>query len=109
MKEDGTKVYEIWGPLFFGSIQDFNEKFDIKNDPDVVEIDFMESRVSDHSALEAVFNLVEKYEAAGKKVRIIHLSEDCQALIIKASPRLANVIEHNIDDPRYHVMAKALE
>ena len=109
IKEDGTKVYEIWGPLFFGSIQAFNSKFDVANDPENVEIDFIESRVSDHSALEAIFNLVGKYEEAGKKVRIKHLSEECQALMIKASPRLANVIEHDIDDPRYHVMAKAMK
>ncbi|AXT20861.1 STAS domain-containing protein [Flavobacteriaceae bacterium AU392] len=109
IKEDGTKVYEIWGPLFFGSIQAFNSKFDVKNDPEKVEIDFMESRVSDHSALEALFNLVEKYETAGKELHIKHLSEDCQVLMVKASPKLANVIEESIDDPRYHVMAKALK
>lgn len=109
VREDGTKVYEIWGPLFFGSIQDFNSKFDVKNDPDIVEIDFMESRVSDHSALEAIFNLVGKYEDAGKKIRIKHLSEECQALMIKASPKLANVIEKDVDDPRYHVMAKVMK
>jgi SulP family sulfate permease len=102
--EDGTKVYEIFGPLFFGSIQAFNSKFDVKNDPDVVVIDFMESRVSDHSALEAIFNLTKKYEAAGKKLRIKHLSEDCKALMVKASPKLANVIEDDVDDPRYYVM-----
>lgn len=103
---DGTKVYEIWGPLFFGSIQAFKSKFDVNNDPDNVIIDFMESRVSDHSALEALFQLVEKYEAAGKKVHVQHLSEECQDLMIKASPKLAKVIEKNIDDPRYHVMAR---
>ncbi|WP_103071936.1 SulP family inorganic anion transporter [Aquimarina sediminis] len=107
--ENGTKVYEIWGPLFFGSIQAFNNKFDVANDPENIEIDFIESRVSDHSALEAIFNLVGKYEEAGKKVKIKHLSEECQALMIKASPRLASVIEHDIDDPRYHVMARAME
>ncbi|WP_224483538.1 SulP family inorganic anion transporter [Robertkochia aurantiaca] len=109
VQEDGTKVYEIWGPLFFGSVQAFNSKFDVKNDPDNVVIDFMESRVADHSALEALFNLVGKYEAAGKKVRIKHLSEECQRLMIKASPRLATVIEEDIDDPRYHVMAQVME
>lgn len=105
MREDGTKVYEIWGPLFFGSIQEFNAKFDVKNDPDKVEIDFVESRVSDHSALEALFNLIGKYEAAGKKIKIKHLSEECQRIMIKASPRLANVIEEDVDDPRYHLAA----
>ncbi|CAL2103306.1 SulP family inorganic anion transporter [Tenacibaculum sp. 190130A14a] len=105
MKEDGTKVYEIWGPLFFGSITAFNEKFDIKNDPDTVEIDFVESRVSDHSAIEAIFALVEKYQAAGKKVRLKHLSEDCKVLLYKASPIFREVIEEDVDDPRYHLAA----
>lgn len=105
VKEDGTKVYEIWGPLFFGSISAFNEKFDIKNDPNKVEIDFVESRVSDHSALEAIFNLVEKYEAVGKKITLKHLSEDCKVLLYKASPKFHQVIEEGIDDPRYHLAA----
>ncbi|MBX2815081.1 MAG: SulP family inorganic anion transporter [Saprospiraceae bacterium] len=101
---DGTKVYEIWGPLFFGSIQVFKSKFDVHNDPERVVIDFMESRVSDHSALEALFQLVERYDAAGKQLKIQHLSEECQNLMIKASPKLARVIERSVDDPRYHVM-----
>lgn len=109
IKEDGTKVYEIWGPLFFGSIQAFNSKFDVKNDPDKVEIDFIESRISDHSALEAIFNLVEKYEKVGKKVTLKHLSEDCKNLMAKASPKFLEVIEEAVDDPRYHVMAKVNE
>ncbi|RAJ13464.1 SulP family inorganic anion transporter [Olleya aquimaris] len=103
VKEDGTKVYEIWGPLFFGSIQAFNDKFDAKNDPDKVEIDFVESRVSDHSALEAIFNLVEKYEAEGKQIRLKHLSEDCKILLYKASPKFREVVIEAIDDPRYHL------
>lgn len=105
IKEDGTKVYEIWGPLFFGSISAFNDKFDIKNDPDTVEIDFVESRVSDHSALEAIFVLVEKYQAAGKKITLKHLSADCKVLLYKASPIFHQVIEEDIDDPRYHLAA----
>ncbi len=103
MKDDGTKVYEIWGPLFFGSIIAFNEKFDVKNDPDKVEIDFVESRVSDHSAIEAIFNLVNKYEAEGKSVKLKHLSEDCKILLYKSSPKFRDVIVEAIDDPRYHL------
>ena len=104
-KEDGTKIYEIWGPLFFGSISAFNEKFDVKNDPQNIEIDFVESRVSDHSALEAIFNLVEKYEAAGKTIVLKHLSQDCKDLLYKASPKFKEVIEEAVDDPRYHLAA----
>ncbi|MGG8495240.1 SulP family inorganic anion transporter [Tenacibaculum sp. TC6] len=105
MKDDGTKVYEIWGPLFFGSIKAFNDKFDIKNDPNNVEIDFVESRISDHSGIEAIFNLVEKYQAAGKKITLKHLSEDCKILLYKASPVFSEVIEEDVDDPRYHLAA----
>ena len=105
IQPDGTKTYEIWGPLFFGSIQNFNSKFDIKNDPDNVEIDFVESRVSDHSALEAIFNLVNKYEAEGKSITLKHLSKDCKVLLRKASPKFEEVIIEDIDDPRYHLAA----
>ena len=103
MRADGTKVYEIWGPLFFGSITVFNEKFDIKNDPKSVEIDFVESRISDHSALEALFVLVEKYQAAGKVIKIKHLNEDSKVLMYNASDKFHDVIIDAVDDPRYHL------
>lgn len=109
MKADGTKVYEIWGPLFFGSISAFNEKFDVKNDPEKVEIDFVESRVSDHSALEAILNLVKKYEAENKTILLKHLSEECKALLYKSDPKFHQVIVDDIDDPRYHLAANPEE
>jgi len=109
MKEDGTKVYEIWGPLFFGSISAFNEKFDIKNDPENVEIDFVESRVSDHSALEAILNLVKKYKAENKTIHLKHLSEECKALLYKSDPIFHQIIINDIDDPRYHLAANPEE
>lgn len=105
IQANGTKTYEIWGPLFFGSIQNFNSKFDVKNDPKNVEIDFIESRVSDHSALEAIFNLVNKYEAEGKSIKLRHLSKDCKTLLYKGSPKFKEVIVEDIDDPRYHLAA----
>jgi SulP family sulfate permease len=103
IREDGTKVYEIWGPLFFGSIIAFNDKFDVKTDPENVEVDFVESRISDHSAIEAIFNLVNKYEAEGKTIKLKHLSEDCKILLYKSNPKFHEVIVEDIDDPRYHL------
>ncbi len=105
MKDDGTKIYEIWGPLFFGSVTAFNEKFDVKNDPQKVEIDFVESRVSDHSAMEALLNIVEKYEVAGKEIHIKHLSEECKQILFKSNPKFKEVVIEAIDDPRYHLAA----
>jgi len=104
IRQDGTKVYEIWGPLFFGSITDFNDKFDVKNDPKYVEIDFIESKIADHSAISALRSLVNKYEAAGKKIHLKHLSEECKYLLNKRNPKFAEIIINDIDDPRYHVL-----
>lgn len=108
-KEDGTKVYEIWGPLFFGSVQNFNSKFDPKNDPDVVEIDFIESKVSDHSGIEALRGIANKYLDLGKSVRFTHLSPDCKTLLLKANPKFEKVIETSIDDPRYFVVTEQFD
>lgn len=109
MKEDGTKVYEIWGPLFFGSVQAFNSKFDPKNDPENVEIDFIESKVTDHSGIEALRSIANKYLDQGKSVKLTHLSPDCKAILLKANPKFEKVIETSIDDPRYHVVTNLMD
>ena len=98
--EDGAKHYEIFGPLFFGSITVFNEKFDVKNDPEVVIIDFKESKIADMSAIEAVNKLTERYSKLGKKVHLRHLSADCRVLLANAD----KLIDVNImEDPTYKV------
>lgn len=107
VKEDGTKVYQIWGPLFFGSITAFNEKFEVKNDPDNVEVDFLESRVSDQSGVEAILGMVTKYKEANKKVVLRHLSDECKVLLLKADSSFETYIEDSVEDPRYHVIADA--
>lgn len=109
LKEDGTKVYEIWGPLFFGSTQVFNNKFDVKNDPEKVELDFMESKVSDHSGVEAIRSIANKYLDAGKSISLTHLSPDCIDILLKRNPKFETIIERSIDDPRYHVVTNMLD
>jgi SulP family sulfate permease len=103
--EDGVKHYEIYGPLFFGSITAFNEKFDVLNDPNVVVVDFAESRVVDMSAIEALNKLTERYHKVGKKIHIKHLSPDCIQLLQNAD----DIIEVNVmEDPTYKVMTDKL-
>ena len=109
IKEDGTKVYEIWGPLFFGSSQTFSLKFDAKNDPQKIEIDFIESKVTDHSGIEAIRNITSKYLDLGKEVKLTHLSPECITLMLKANPKFVEVIETSIDDPRYHVVTDMMD
>ncbi|PIB37525.1 sodium-independent anion transporter [Reichenbachiella sp. 5M10] len=108
IKEDGTKVYEIWGPLFFGSVTGFNSKFTLSEDPDKVEIDFIDSKVSDHSGVEAIQNIVNKYEEAGKSLKLKHLSPDCKNILMKANPKFEEIILSDVDDPRYYVMAEGV-
>lgn len=104
--EDGAKHYEIYGPLFFGSIAAFNEKFDILNDPDHVVIDFKESRVVDMSAIEALNKITERYHKVGKKVHLRHLSRDCQKLLKNAD----QIIEVNVmEDPNYKLVVDKIE
>ncbi|PCE62953.1 SulP family inorganic anion transporter [Sediminicola luteus] len=97
----GIKHYEIYGPLFFGSVTVFNEKFDVPNDPEEVIIDFAESRIVDMSAIEAVNKLTERYQKIGKKVHLKHLSKDCLTLLKNAD----DLIEVNVlEDPTYKVV-----
>ena len=107
--DDGTKVYEIWGPLFFGSIQNFNAKFDAKGDPNKVEVDFMESKVSDHSGIEALDALATKYLDQGKSIKFTHLSPDCKTILLKANPKFDAIIESDINDPRYYVVTNQMD
>ncbi|WP_438962543.1 SulP family inorganic anion transporter [Nonlabens sp.] len=109
IKEDGTKVYEIWGPLFFGSVTDFNLKFDPKRDPEKIEIDFIESRVQDHSGIEALRGVVNKYLELDKKITLTHLSPECKELLIRHNPEFETIIESSIEDPRYHIATDLLD
>uniref|UniRef100_UPI004057444E SulP family inorganic anion transporter n=1 Tax=Candidatus Electrothrix sp. TaxID=2170559 RepID=UPI004057444E len=104
--ENGVKHYEIFGPLFFGSVQMFNSKFDVENDPKEIIIDFRESRVADHSGIEAINKLAQKYEQAGKNISLLHLSPDCRKLIHKADKLIQVDI---IEDPEYTVVVDGFE
>ncbi|MDG6774944.1 SulP family inorganic anion transporter [Thiomicrorhabdus sp. ZW0627] len=94
------KTYKVQGPLFFASAKNFIDGFDPKNDPKCVQIDFMHSRVYDHTGIEAIDTLTKKYQAAGKKLVLKHLSPECQVLLRDAK----ELIEVNVsEDPHYHV------
>ena len=101
IEKDGTKVYELDGPLFFGSVTSFFEQFDVANDPSNIVIDFKNTRVMDSSGVEAVDNITKKYEKAGKKLSLRHLSQDCKALLKAAGPHCA----YEENDPTYKVAA----
>jgi len=98
-ESDGQKIYKIEGPLFFGSVEGFNELFTPKTDPDLVIVDFDNSRVVDQSALQAIEMLASKYEAEGKALQLRHLTRDCHALLNKAG----QLIVDSDDDPEYQV------
>jgi len=100
-EEDGTKVYELEGPLFFGSAVQFrNEIFDIVNDPKEVVIDFTNTRVMDSSGVEAIDKLTKRYTDVGKTLKLRHLSDDC----ISALSNAGKYCTHEIDNPTYKVV-----
>jgi SulP family sulfate permease len=103
--EFGSKIYQLHGPLFFASVTSFKDMFVVADDPDDVVIDFYYSRVYDQSALEAINNLAEKYQAEGKRLHLTHLSPECRDLLDKAG----DLVEINVsEDPQYHVATDRL-
>ena len=99
-ESDGKKTYRIHGALFFASINTFHSIFNPKEDPKNVYIDFEDSRVIDHSAIQAIDKLAERYQKEGKTLHLMHLSEECRLLLKTAR----NLVEVNVlEDPQYHV------
>ncbi|MEM6727440.1 MAG: SulP family inorganic anion transporter [Pseudomonadota bacterium] len=96
---EGAKVYQVQGPLFFGSAEGFAELFDVAGDPGEIIVDFAESRVADQSALQAIEAMAAKYEAAGKRLQLRHLSRDCHELLSKAG----HLMVDSDDDPDYQI------
>ena len=99
LSPDGSKVYQVQGPLFFGSTEGFSELFEVQTDPDVVIVDFAESRVVDQSALQAIEAVASKYEAQGKQIQLRHLSRDCHRLLNRAG----HLMIDSDDDPDYEL------
>lgn len=103
--DNGYKVYDLRGPIFFGSVAYFKDLFDVENDPEHVVIEFKRSRVSDHSGIEALDNLAEKYQAVGKQLHLRHLSPECRQLLKRAG----DLCEVNVlEDPNYRVVSDEL-
>jgi len=104
-EKNGIKTYELHGPLFFGSTSYFLELFDPKNDPAHVIIEFKHSRVADHSGLEVIDTLAERYNQEGKMLSLKHLSPECRKLLTKAGSMVEVDV---IEDPKYHVATDKL-
>jgi len=105
VNEEGAKEYKLHGPLFFGSVSQFKALFDIEGDPKEVIIDFLHSRVTDHSAIHAIQFITERYLSKGKTLHLRHLSPECKLLLGKAG----DMVETNVlEDPDYHVASDTL-
>lgn len=99
LEDDGTKVYDFDGPLFFGSVTSFNEQFDLTHDPQNVVLDFKDCRVMDSSGVEAIDAITKKYTEAGKNLKIRHLSNECKEMMDNAK----EFCTYEQDDPKYKV------
>jgi len=98
-EDDGTKIYNFDGPLFFGSVTSFNEEFDIKHDPENIILDFKNARVMDISGVEAIDAITKKYSEANKTIKIRHLSSECKAIMNNAG----KFCTYEEDDPKYKI------
>jgi len=97
MRSDGTKVYKVQGPLFFGSFQNFVKLFTVDKDPSNIEIDFSSdaAHVYDYSALYGLTVLAEKYKKVGKVMKVSELDNRSRSRISKAS-YIAKVFDYNL-------------
>jgi SulP family sulfate permease len=101
----GTKIYHLESALFFGSAQSFKDLFDPTNDPKDVVIDFENARVYDHSGIEAINNITERYADQDKFLHLLNLSKECQELLKKAD----NIVEVSvIEDLDWHLAVDEL-
>ncbi|MCW8870551.1 MAG: sodium-independent anion transporter, partial [Proteobacteria bacterium] len=103
--DSGSKIYQLSGPVFFGSIHNFQNIFSPADDPDDVIVDFLDARVYDHSGIEALDKLADRYQRRGKTLHYRHLSPECKGLLHRAG----NLVEVNlIEDPDYKVANPSL-
>jgi SulP family sulfate permease len=98
---DGTRIYHLQGLLYFGSVREFSERLAVADAPEEVVVDFKEARVCDYSSLEAIRGVSERFRAAGKRLRLRHLSPECRKMLESAG----SLVEFEVmeDDPRYTV------
>lgn len=103
---EGRTHYHLEGPLFFGSVTSFKNLFKFKKDKEHIIIDFKDSRVWDHSGIEALQNITERYNQYGKKLHLLNLSKECQALLGRAE----NIVELSvIEDLEWHIADDSLD
>ncbi len=102
--EDGEepyrRTYTLHGQLFFASISSFRELFNPATDPNEVVIDFQYSRVWDHSGMEAIVELAQRYDRADRQLHLLNLSPNCQRILEKAD---VIVDSDPGNDPSYRV------
>ena len=66
----------------------------------------MHSRVYDHSGIEAINNITERYAAVDKKLHLLNLSKECETLLKKAD----NIIEISlIENLDWHIADNTLD
>ncbi len=99
------RVYTLHGQLFFASVTSFKDLFHPPHDPAEVVIDFRHSRVWDHSGIEAIVSVAQRYARAGKQLHLLHLSENCQRILNNAN---AIVDSDPAVDPSYRVTVSEL-
>ncbi|WP_418303193.1 SulP family inorganic anion transporter [Paenibacillus yonginensis] len=79
--EDGSKVYSVSGPMFFGTMHHFVNEFNATEDPERITIDFSRTHIWDQSAVNGIARVIEKYRQQGKEVSIKGLNAESKALV----------------------------
>lgn len=91
--KEGIKIYKISGIIFFGSVLNFKDLFEVVSDPQKVILDLKKAKVMDFSALEAIDSTAKKYLAAKKKFVLTRPGPNCRILLRNAENITSIVVE----------------
>lgn len=94
-----VKFYQVRGTLFFGSTHKFLDYFDVDKDPDDVQLVFDSLFISDHSAVEALKKLGDRYADVGKSLTLQHLHPGSKRILRNAESLLERKVMISDDAP----------
>lgn len=81
--EDGHRVYDLHGQIFFSSSEKFTQSFDFKEDVKYVVIDLTHAHIWDVTSVSMLDTVVNKFKKNGIDVKVSGLNEASSIMIDK--------------------------
>ena len=83
LSEEGTRVYQVVGQVFFASSEQFIKSFDFKEVVEKVVIDLSQAHFWDITAVATLDKVVIKFKRDGAEVEVVGMSETTETIVDK--------------------------